>query len=187
MAEAAGTRATYEDLCALPDHLIGQIIGGELIATPRPSPDHSFTASVMGGKLTPPYQFGDSGGPGGWIILDEPETMFGEDLLVPDLAGWRRERFPGRPEANWFSVAPDWICEVLSPGTVRTDRVRKMPVYGQHAVQYLWLVDPVHKTLEVFTLESGKWFLSAVFGESDRVRATPFHDIEIDLASLWLE
>ena len=117
MAEPAKRQATYEDLRSVSENLIGEIIGGELVATPRSSGAHSNAAFALSAEIGPPYRFG-RGGPGGWIILFEPEIKFSEeDLLVPDLAGWRKERFPGWPRRNWFSVGPDWICEILSPGT----------------------------------------------------------------------
>lgn len=187
MPEAAIKKAIYEDLYGIPENMIGEIIDGELIATPRPSPRHAFVASLLGGRLVPHYYFGEGGGPGGWVILDETEIMLGEHLLVPDLAGWRKDRFPGMPKENWISAPPDWVCEILSPSTVRLDKKQKMPIYSKHQVQYLWLIDPGIKILDVFRLESGKWFLLASFTENDKARAEPFHEIEIDLGSLWWE
>jgi Uma2 family endonuclease len=124
---------------------------------------------------------------GGWIILIEPEVGLGTDIVVPDLAGWREERFPRTEEANWISVAPDWVCEILSPAAARIDRVKKMHLYARHRVAYSWLTDPLLTSLEVFRLESGRWSLLGVFAQSDRVRAEPFDRIELDLAALWLE
>jgi Uma2 family endonuclease len=186
MAEIAKRKATYDDLFTIPENMVGEIINGELVVTPRPSPRHANAASILGGEIIPPYRFG-RGGPGGWIILVEPEIRFSEDLLVPDMAGWRNERLPEWPQDNWFSVAPDWICEVLSPGTARNDRIKKMRVYAQHTVHHVWLIDPMIKTLEVFRLESGKWVLLAAFAENDTVRAEPFQDIDIDLGNFWIE
>jgi Uma2 family endonuclease len=119
-----------------------RFIDGELIATSRPSRKHAVATSMLGGDILPPYQFGTGGGPGGWMILDEPEISFGPNILIPDLAAWRKERFPASEETNWISVAPDWVCEVLSPKTVGLDKVRKMPIYAQHGIAHLWLVDP---------------------------------------------
>lgn len=187
MAEAAKKEATYEDLYGLPEDVVGEIINGELIVTPRPSRMHGFSAYALGGELLPPYQFGRGGGPGGWVIIGEPEIKFGENYLVPDIAGWRRERFPQSEETNWISVSPDWITEILSPRSVRVDRIKKTAIYAEHGVSYLWLIDPLAKTLEVFRLEAGGWLLRSVFGESDEVRVEPFIDIEISLKNLWLE
>lgn len=186
MSEPAKKPATYEDLYSVPENMTGEIIDGELIVTPRPSRRHVYSASSVGGKLMPPYQFGEGGGPGGWIILIEPEIGLGEHILVPDLAGWRKERFPVDEETNWISVAPDWICEILSPGTARHDRITKMNIYGSHKVGYLWLIDPIERTFEAFRLESGRWFKLAGLKEDDKVRAEPFQEIDIDLAGLWL-
>jgi len=186
LGEPAKKKAAYDDLYAIPENTIGEIIDGELFVTPRPSARHTHAASVLGIEVGPPYHLGRSG-PGGWIILDETEILLGEHLLVPDLAGWRKERFPGAPKDNWISVSPDWVCEVLSPRTARLDKVRKMPIYAQYAVPCLWLVDPAARTLDVFELAAGKWVLLAAFAEDDKVRAEPFGEIEIELKNLWLE
>lgn len=187
MAEPAPRKATYEDLYSIPENMTGEIIDGELHVTPRPSRSHAHSATSLGGELVPLYQFG-RGGPGGWIILVEPEIMFGDDLLVPDLAGWKRERFPVEEPHNWISVSPDWVCELLSPGTMRKDRVHKMRIYARHRVPHLWLVDPTAKSLEVFQLDdSGRWIVLGVYFEDDKVRAEPFSRLEFDLSNLWLQ
>ena len=131
MAEPAGRRAVYEDLYAIPESAIGEIIDGELVVTPRPSPEHTHASSVLGLEIGPGYALGRGGGPGGWIILDEPEIMFAGrgEPLVPDLAGWKKERFRRSGEHNWIGVIPGWICEVLSPGTAKKDRFTKMAIY----------------------------------------------------------
>jgi Uma2 family endonuclease len=187
MSEPARKGATYDDLHHIPENMTGEIIGGELLVTPRPSFEQAHAESVLGSELLPPYEFGRGGGPGGWIILLEPEIWLGEHVLVPDLAGWKRERLWGLPKTEWRSVPPDWVCEIVSPSTARTDKVRKMPVYAQQAVPHLWLVDPANRTLDVFKLESGKWTLLASFVENDGVRAEPFQEIAIELGNLWLE
>lgn len=184
MAETAKKEAVYDDLRDVPENMIGEIIAGELIVSPRPSPRHSHTVSVLDIRIGPPYRFGE-GGPGGWIILFEPEIAFGEHFLVPDLAGWKKERLSSPPETNFIPIAPDWICEVLSPETFRRDRIKKMPIYAQYKVPFLWLVDPIARTLEVFRLESGRWSLISTHADNDKVQAEPFQDIEIDLAYLW--
>ncbi|MEW6221341.1 MAG: Uma2 family endonuclease [Thermodesulfobacteriota bacterium] len=186
MAEPARRAATYQDLYRLPEGMTGEIVNGELVATPRPSRLHTFTASALGAKISGPYLFGEGGGPGGWIILDEPEIAFGSDLLVPDLAGWGQERFPVTESHNWIGVPPDWVCEILSPASVRTDKTGKMPVYAQHGVHHLWLIDPLAMTLDVFRLEAGRWTVVGLFAGSDQVRAEPFPELALDLASLWL-
>lgn len=187
MPGIARRRATYEELLNLPENTTGEIIDGELTVTPRPSRKHIYTSSVLDKKLGPPYQFGEGGGPGGWIILVEPEIGFNQDILVPDLAGWKQERFPRAEDHNWISIAPDWVCEVLSSSTARFDRVKKMPVYARHEVSFCWLIDPALTTLEVFQLESGRWYLFGAYEGAQKVRVEPFSAIEIDLSLLWLE
>jgi Uma2 family endonuclease len=183
--EPARRAATYEDLLKAPEHLVAEIIDGELITSPRPASRHARASSILGGKLVPPFDEG-SGGPGGWWIVFEPELHLGSDVLVPDLAGWRRERMPLFPDAAWFDLAPDWVCEVVSASTGRVDRVRKMPKYAANEVAYVWLIDPAAQTLEVFRLDSGAWVLVATHGGDETVRAQPFEAIEIRLGSLWI-
>jgi Uma2 family endonuclease len=176
--------ATYEDLVKLPDHLVAEIVDGELHASPKPAPAHVIAGSSLGVALGGPY-FHGRGGPGGWWILDEPELHLGPDVLVPDLAGWKRERMPQRPDTAYFALAPDWVCEVLSPSTTRLDRTRKLGIYARERVAHAWLIDPLAETLEIFRLESGRWSLLAVHAGDDVVRAEPFGEIDLELALLW--
>ncbi|MGH8593383.1 MAG: Uma2 family endonuclease [Gammaproteobacteria bacterium] len=184
MPTPAERPATYEDLCQVPAHLVAQIIHGQLITLPRPAPRHARASSIVGGKLVPAYDEGN-GGPGGWWILDEPELHLGADILVPDLAGWRRERLPTLPETAYFELPPDWVCEVLSPATARMDRVDKLGIYAAQGVAHAWIVDPDAKTLEVFALSEGHWRLDVALKESDEVCAPPFDAIRFSLAALW--
>ena len=177
-------KATYADLVALPEGLVGELIDGDLVATPRPGGPHTLTAIALGAELYGPFQRG-RGGPGGWWILDEPELHFGTDVLVPDVAGWKRERMPEVPEGSAFVVRPDWVCEVVSPSTARVDRLRKMPIYAREGVSHLWLVDPMLKTLEAFALENGRWSLLATFGDDATARIAPFDAIDLELGPIF--
>jgi Uma2 family endonuclease len=185
MSDPAKKIVTYEDLYSIPENTIGEIINGELLVTPRPSRRHTLAASCLGSELIPPYYFGRGGGPGGWIIIIEPEIRLGDDTLVPDLAGWKREKFPIEEDHNWISMTPDWVCEILSPNTFRTDKIKKMPLYAHHGVGHLWLIDPGAMTMDAFRLESGRWSLLGSFCENDQVRVEPFQEIEISLGDLW--
>jgi Uma2 family endonuclease len=187
MGDAAKRRATYEDLLAVPDTMVAEIIDGVLHAQPRPASPHARASSRLGVELGGPFDKG-AGGPGGWILLDEPELHLHGDVLVPDLAGWRRERMPQLPDAAAFELAPDWICEVLSPSNAATDRAEKLPIYARERVAHAWLVDPIEKMLESYRLDaggSGKWVLLGAWRDDARVRAEPFDAIELDLASPW--
>ncbi|WP_437942090.1 Uma2 family endonuclease [Sorangium sp. So ce341] len=187
-------RATYADLEAVPPNKVAELIAGVLHVMPRPAPPHARASSRLGIKLGGPFDLGD-GGPGGWHIIDEPELHFpdphapGEiDALVPDLAGWRRERMPELPETAFFPLAPDWVCEVLSPSTAEVDRTVKMPVYAREGVRHAWLVDPLARTLEVYVLGQDRRRDSAVVHrDAARVRVEPFDAIELDLSVLWLK
>jgi Uma2 family endonuclease len=187
MADPARRRATYQDLLALPEHVVGEIIDGELRTMPRPAPRHAAAATALGEELGPPFKRG-RGGPGGWILLDEPELHLGEDVLVPDLAGWRRERMPLIPaDKPYVTLAPDWACEVLSPSTAKTDRAEKLPIYAREKVGDVWLIDPAARTLEVLRREGRFWIILDVQKDQARVRAEPFDAIELDLAVLWAD
>jgi Uma2 family endonuclease len=179
-------RATYQDVLDAPEHQVAEIVDGELFLSPRPAGPHTRVASLLGGDLMGPFDRG-RGGPGGWIILDEPELHLGDDILVPDLAGWRRDRLPGIGNVAYFTVTPDWICEVLSPSTRRLDRILKLPIYASAGVRNAWLIDPIDRSLEVFRLHEGKWIAIATHQERARVRIEPFEAIELDLSSWWAD
>jgi len=185
MSEPARKKATYEDLYTIPENMTGEIIHGRLIVTPRPSRKHIYAASALGGELAPLYQFGRGGGPGGWIILIEPEIGFGEHILVPDLAGWKVERYPEEEPHNWISVSPDWVCEIISPSTEIHDRDEKMSIYAEHGVPYVWLINPIIRSLEAYRLVSEGWFRFAMFNGNKIARVEPFQESELDLEGLW--
>jgi hypothetical protein len=186
MDPARKPRATYRDVIESPPHLVAEIIGGELRLSPRPATPATAAATALGSELGPPFHRG-RGGPGGWLILWEPELHFGDEILVPDLAGWRRDRLPILPDASFLTVAPDWICEVLSKSTEKMDRTEKMPIYAASGVQFAWLVHPRLRTLEAYRLHDGTWAAIAVHREADRARIPPFDAIELDLAALWAD
>lgn len=176
-------RATYEDVLNAPENKVAEILDGELVLSPRPAPRHSVASSRLGGVLQP-FDEGP-GGPGGWWILDEPELHFGEQVLVPDLAGWKRERLPTIPEEAYFTLAPDWVCEVLSPSTQKTDRSRKLRIYAEAGVAHAWLLDPLERTLEVLRLKDAAWTIVRVCVDADVVRIHPFEAIQFELSRLW--
>ncbi len=176
--------ATYDDLVRVPEHYVAEMFDGELYASPRPAMPHARAASVLGVKLGEPFDVGGNG-PGGWLILHEPELHFGNDVLVPDLAAWRRERLPSVPNDPYLTLAPDWICEVLSPSTEAIDRGRKLRIYAREGVTHAWLVDPLRQTLEVLALESGSFESLDAYHGDDRICARPFEAVELELRALW--
>ena len=176
--------ATYADLCAVPENFVAEILEGELYAFPRPAMPHAHVAAVLGGELMGPFHRGRNG-PGGWLILDEPELHLGKDVLVPDIAGWRRERLPRLPDAAHLTLAPDWLCEVLSPSTETVDRAKKLKIYAREGVSHAWLINPLLEALEVLRLESQRWSLIGAYAGGSVVRAEPFGAIELELAALW--
>lgn len=187
MSEAR-RRATYADLEALPENVVGEIIAGELYASPRPAGPHTAAASAMGADINGPFHRDRGGprGPGGWWILFEPELHLAEDVVVPDLAGWRRERLPGGPRVVAFTVSPDWVCEVVSPSSTRIDRVLKMEVYLRAEIDWAWIVDPLARTLEVYRREGAVWVYASRFEGDAPVRVDPFAEVELEIARWWL-
>ena len=178
--------ATYDDLVAVPEHLVAEILDGELYTSPRPAPRHALAHTRLGATLVAPFDLGRRG-PGGWTILVEPELHLGRDVLVPDLAGWRRERLPRLPETAYFPLAPDWLCEIVSPATSAIDRTKKLRIYAREGVAHVWLIDPIACTLEIFALEGHRWVLAATHAGNAGVRAQPFEAIELDLGVLWTD
>ena len=180
----ARRRATYQDVLDAPAHRVAEIVDGTLHTHPRPAPAHTTATSVLGGELNPPFHRG-RGGPGGWWILDEPELHLGDDILVPDLAGCRRERMAELPDEAYFTLAPDWVCEVLSASTRRLDLHGKRPVYAREGVAWLWLVEPADRTLEAFALRDGQWVLIGCAKDDEPVNIPPFDAITFSLGDLW--
>lgn len=185
MSEPAKKVATYQDVLDAPPHRVAEVVAGELYLHPRPAKPHAAAATALGEELGPPFKRG-RGGPGGWIILDEPELHVGDDIVVPDLAGWRIERMPEMTdEEPYFTLPPDWVCEVLSPGTAKLDRTAKLAIYARESVLFAWLVDPLLRALETLRLEGGKWSMQGTFSDEAHVRAEPFDAIELELGALW--
>lgn len=177
-------KATYQDVLDAPEHLIAELIDGELFLSPRPGGPHTSVASLVGGELIPRFWHGD-GGPGGWIILFEPELHLGSRVIVPDLAGWRTTRMPAVPDAPHFTLAPDWVCEIASRSTERLDRRLKMPAYAEAGVGHFWWIQPRMRMLEVMRLVDGRWTVLGSYGDDERRRLEPFEAVELDLSRLW--
>ena len=176
--------ATYDDLVRVPEHFVAEMFDGELYASPRPAFPHARAAMALAAKLGGPFDL-DRSGPGGWFLLGEPELHFGNDVLVPDIAGWRRERLPAIPNVAYLTLAPDWICEVVSPSTEHIDRGKKLRIYAREGVPHAWLVDPLRQSLEVLALESGSLEQIEEHHGVVRVRARPFDAVELELRALW--
>jgi Uma2 family endonuclease len=181
-------QSLYGQLIALPENLVGEIIDGQLDTHPRPSGPHAVAQTGLGADLIGPFQRG-RGGPGGWWIIHEPEVHFSVDteVLVPDVGGWRRQRMVRPPQDHRFTIPPDWVCEIISPSTAKTDRIQKPPIYCRYGVTWMWILDPLARTLEVFTLQNGQWVVTGLYRDADDVKAEPFGEITLHLADLWIE
>lgn len=185
MSDPAPRRATYADIVELPEGVVGELIGGELYTQPRPAAPHILVASGLGVDLGGPFDRG-RGGPGGWILLYEPELHFGEDVLVPDLAGWRIERLPAEARKGAaITIVPDWVAEVASPSTTKTDRVVKVPFYAAQGVKHLWLVEPVDGRIEAYALEGARWSWLGTWSDDSAAKIPPFDAVPLDLTRLW--
>ncbi len=185
MSEPFRRRATYQDIIDLPEHVTGEIIDGELYTQPRPAGPHTIVASELGADLS--GSFGRRRrGPEGWIILDEPELHLGEDVLVPDIAGWKVQRLPVEARTRaYFTVVPDWVCEVFSPGTARRDREIKAPAYARHKVDHLWFVDPVVGHVDAFARRDQRWLWLGAWSDAAAAEVPPFDAVGLDLRSIW--
>jgi Uma2 family endonuclease len=175
--------ATYDDLVRVPEHYVAEMFDGDLYVSPRPAAPHLRAATKLAAKLDGPFDFD---GPGGWILLAEPELHFRADVLVPDIAGWRHERLPSLTNEAYFTLAPDWVCEVLSPSTEALDRGMKLRIYAREGVAHAWLVDPLRQSLEILALESGVLAPIERHQGDENVRAQPFAALELDLRALWI-
>ncbi len=183
-ADTASQKATYQDVLDAPPHMVAEIVSGTLYTHPRPAPRHTIANSGLGILIGGPFHFG-RGGPGGWWILDEPELHLGDDILVPDIAGWRRARMPEAPVTAYFTLTPDWVCEVLSPSTRKLDLGGKRLIYAREGVGFLWLVDPDAHSLEAFELHGTEWVLIDKLFDDASVSLPPFEAISFNLGDLW--
>ncbi len=184
MSARTRERATYQDVIDAPENMVAELIDGELFLSPRPRWKHSRISSRLGMIIGPPYERGQ-GGPGGWIIVDEPELHLDAHVLVPDMAGWRVERVSYEPLKVGMDIPPDWVCEVLSPSTGRLDRAKKLPIFAMYGVSYAWLIHPLERTLTAFRLENGRWSIIATHAGEDKVAIEPFTEVTLDLTELW--
>ena len=176
--------ASYQDVLDAPPNMVAEVLAGTLHMHPRPASPNAWATSNTIMELGPAFGQG-RGGPGGWWILFEPELRRGNDILVPDLGGWRRDSMPEYPDVRYFEVAPDWVCEVLSPSTVRIDRHEKAGIHAREGVSHLWFIDPVARTLEVMALRDGHWVLLATLADDAPVSQPPFYAITFPLDALW--
>jgi Uma2 family endonuclease len=184
VAGPAKRGATYRDLEELPDTVIGQIVDGDLYASPNPGAWHQYTSMSLLAEIGLAFHKG-RGGPGGWWVLRAVEVHFAMDVVVPDVAGWRRERMPELPRTPAIELPPDWVCEVLSPSTQLLDRGPKLRLYGRVGVRHLWFVDPIAQTLEILRHERDGWLVVETYGGDEKVRAEPFDAVALDLSGWW--
>jgi Uma2 family endonuclease len=173
--------ATYADLYTIPETWVGEIIHGDLYAFPRPRTIHSRALTRLMAALGPND---DDESPDGWIILHDVEIWFGKNLLVPDVCGWRRSRMPELPDVSVMKLAPDWVCEGLSPSTARLDKGPKREIYAKAGVRHIWLADPALKTIDVFELTGKTYNFLRAAGGDEKAKLAPFPQ-PIDLSRLW--
>ena len=189
MQDIVKRNATYADLEAVPPHLVAEILHGQLVTHPRPTGRHGEVHYSLGLILGGAFREG-IGHLGGWRFITEPELHLDGDVAVPELAGWRISGIPADPAIDplapvQITLAPDWVCEVLSPSTEKYDRGDKREIYADGGVRHLWLIDPRIATLEVFELVGARWTLIGAFQDDATVRAAPFEAIEFQLGRIW--
>jgi Uma2 family endonuclease len=186
MTQTALKPATYADLEAVPEHLVAEIIDGRLVTRhhmpPRQNLAHAALLNALNGALG--HRRGHAGT---WIFLSKPELHLAEHVVVPDLAGWRRERLPDIPDAPWIDLMPDWICEVIAPTTASEDRDRKRQIYAQRGLKHYWLLDPAIRRLEALKLASRACVLQNFYVGCAEVVCEPFAPVQFSLSALWYE
>jgi len=184
LASLVRRHASYEDLLLLAEEPVAELVGGNLYTSPRLSLAASVSASALSAALASATQ-PTRGDADAWWILFEPELQLLDDVLVPDLAGWKRERLARPPETAAIDLVPDWICEVLSPRTESFDRAHKLPAYARHGIPHAWLVDPALRSLEVLRRERGRFVHITSFAADERACVEPFESLALDLTQLW--
>ncbi len=183
--EIEGRPATLEELEALGEDARVELIDGVLYELPVTTFEHGDIASLIVMAIGPAYQLG-RGGPGGWWIQGENDFVAeGREVFRPDAVGWRKARLPAPERSKRVAIAPDWVLEVLSPGTRRHDLVTKAAAYARIGVGYRWYVDPVVRSLEAFALRDGRWELVGCFRDDEVVRVEPFEAVEVAMADWW--
>jgi Uma2 family endonuclease len=185
MVDLAKKNAVYADLFDLPDNVTGEILAGQLEVHPRPAPRHALAASAVGALLFSRFA-SRSDSDAEWWILYEPECHLGDDIVVPDIAGWRKSTMATLPETAWFDVCPDWVCEVISPATAKRDRGIKRDIYAREGVGHFWIVDPIEKLVEVFELQSLHWVLVQTAMDDQVIGLRPFESMPFELSALWV-
>ena len=188
MSSGGPKLATYADLLALHSDLRAEILAGEVVTAPAPLPRHSHVQGSARRFIGGPFQDDDGrGGPGGWWIFVEVDIALGRhDIVRPDLSGWRKERLPKPGSVRPIEVAPDWVCEILSPATAARDRVHKRNLYARASVPHYWLIDPAARVLEALSLRDGAWLELGVYGDESTARIPPFDAIELEIGRLFL-
>jgi Uma2 family endonuclease len=170
---------------ALPEGVRAEILDGEIVVQPSPTPAHQSTIGEIYAELRGPFQRG-RGGPGGWWLIQDVDVEFGpHDVVRPDVSGWMKDRVPVFPAERPVRHRPDWVCEGLSPRTAVHDQGDKRALYQRARVPWYWLVDPLNRTLTVLRLTSEGYVVEHVAGDSGSAALPPFEAVEIDLASVF--
>jgi Uma2 family endonuclease len=178
--------ATIDDLLALPEDARAELIDGVIVPKEAARTRHNYSQAALIEELRGPFQRG-RGGPGGWWILPEQMVRISEHRSArADLAGWRHERLASPPwDDRVIDVAPDWVCEILSPSNEGHDRITKADYYTTIGVPYYWLVNPSERILEAYELRDRLWVRTGAYGDTAVARIAPFEAIELDVGALF--
>ncbi|MCG8555662.1 MAG: Uma2 family endonuclease [Proteobacteria bacterium] len=188
MSDPAQRLATYADLLDLPDEQRAEVLAGRIATAPAPLPRHSKVQGAARRFLGGPFDDDDGrGGPGGWWIFVEVDVQLTpHDVVRPDLAGWRRERLQSPGSMRPITVAPDWVCEVVSRSTASRDRVTKRTLYARAGIAHYWIIDPDARVLEALQLENRAWIETGAYDDTSTARIPPFEAIELEVGRLFL-
>lgn len=172
--------AVYQDLVNLnlPEWKIGEIVNGRLCVRRLPLPKGTMAFSALLFLLADALE-------GAWRILPRVELCLGDDVLVPDLSGWRHERMPVVPNTAWIELPPDWVCDVLTPSSLTIVREQKAAAYARHGISDWWVIDPDKQAVEVHALRGNAYECAAHLIGRHALQSPPFANVAIDLGHLW--
>jgi Uma2 family endonuclease len=179
--------ATRDDLLRQSEDRAFELVGGVLVEREVARLEHGRAQLKLGMGVGPfDRRGGDDDGPGGWFIVIEAEVQYDDATIYRhDLAGWRRDRLPGRPSGRATTVRPDWVCEIVSPTNWSHDTVTKFRTLQACNVPHYWVIDLERPLLTVYRHAGGGYLVAALALPGQHTRLEPFEALELDVSTLF--